>query len=126
MTDKLPVQSVLENVTASEVQDFGFPVLILENALPAEYFNALSSSFPDLSKDPSIVFSESSSRQRWEAQQCLDDASLPDIWRDFISYHASAAFFSDFCRVFGAGMHTIHRSTEHTTKVRKKCCRSMV
>lgn len=103
--DEAPaVHSVLEGVTPDDLQDFGFPVLIRANALPEDYFLALAESYPDYGSLPGSEGRKKNTRYRWEAERCLAYPAMPEIWRRFIAYHSSHAFFDEVRRIFGAAL----------------------
>lgn len=107
------LHSILEGVGPKDLQDPGFPVLIREQALPEAYYEILAENFPALE---AVVDGDSllnNARYRLEAQRCLDDEALPEIWRRFLAYHTSAVFFDDIRRVFGPALTRTHPDLAH-------------
>ena len=102
------LHSILEGVGPEDVQDHGFPVLVRDQALPPAYFEELAESFPSLEAVTEGEALLNNTRYRREALHCLHDESIPELWRNFLAYHTSSAFFTEICQVFGDAMAHTH------------------
>jgi len=91
--------SVLARATRTDVASDPYPHLILEDALPDALCQALIDAYPA----PAVVGAGARSNQRWSmpTTAALASDGVPDIWKRFVDHHASPAFFSEVCDVFG-------------------------
>ncbi len=89
--------------SAAGVADSPFPHLVRTDALPDGLYERLASSFPGLAALLGGRTDVGSNRAvRRTATAALADPALPGLWRDFLAYHTSAAYWHDVVRVFGA------------------------
>lgn len=99
--------SVLQNARASDVQSEPYPHIVVPDALPAALYDELAAAFPppeDLGVDSSV------SNVRWDhsAHQVLANPSLPSIWREFIAFHTSQAFYDEIAEIFGEAVRKLY------------------
>lgn len=84
---------------AGEVEKDPFPHLVLENALPNEYYNALLASRP--TPDEIIRGREVGPNQRIDLPTEYAKRDLWPLWRSFCTVHSSPEFVEKICQVFG-------------------------
>jgi hypothetical protein len=92
--------SLLQRVNSTDIQQFPFPHIILENALPEELHSELRESFPsprELGVDPS----QDNVRWSTKARDLSQLSAVSELWKLFINYHSSHQFWDDVVRVFG-------------------------
>jgi len=95
-----PHLSVLQRARRADVVRDPYPFLILRDAIPAALCRALIEQYPA----PAAVGAGAESNERWslptaDAEQSTD---IPEVWKAFVRYHASPAFFAEVVDVFGA------------------------
>lgn len=94
------VHSVLERAASARRGEAGLPYLVIENALPADYYEVLAACYPKVASfaDPNAV--PSNKAFRLPAVRTQDDPAVPPLWRAFIAHHTSAAFFQELVRLW--------------------------
>jgi len=92
--------SVLSAVDRGRVETAPFPHIVIDNALPKALYDSLSDSFPSMSD---LAIPKAGPNERWSVGARAVGASdkVTAIWRAFIAYHASAAFFDEVLALFG-------------------------
>lgn len=85
---------------------------VVENALPNDYYRELAASFPSLEFIAGPGPLESNRAYRKAAPELLDRKEIPAIWKDFLAYHCSAAFFHEFCDLWGEDVARLHSALE--------------
>ena len=91
----LPI-SILSKADPSMVKMDPFPHIVLIDALPLEYANNLTSSFPK------HLFDSTLNNKRLDIS-AINAVNSPDIsqdWKQFITYHSSKEFFKEVLRLF--------------------------
>lgn len=91
----LPI-SILSKADPSMVKMDPFPHIVLIDALPLEYANNLTSSFPK------HLFDSTLNNKRLDIS-AINVVNSPDIsqdWKQFIAYHSSKEFFKEVLRLF--------------------------
>ena len=91
----LPI-SILSKADPSMVKMDPFPHIVLIDALPLEYANNLTSSFPK------HLFDSTLNNKRLDIS-AINVVNSPDIsqdWKQFITYHSSKEFFKEVLRLF--------------------------
>ncbi|WP_261404580.1 hypothetical protein [Chenggangzhangella methanolivorans] len=76
-----------------------FPHIVLKNALPEALYDELAASFPS-AKALGVDTRQNNKRWNYFAYKVTKNGSLPKIWRDFIAYHASQAFYDEIVDLF--------------------------
>ena len=92
--------SVLRNAQPSDVVVDPYPFLVVNDAIPTDICDALIARYPSLD----ILGKDSNqNNSRWSvpAWDVSQNAAIEGVWKEMVAYHASAAFFDDFVRVFG-------------------------
>lgn len=94
------MHSVLQNSQNGKYNSKPFPYIVIDNALPLDYYNELDKSFPNY--DTIIKNSEYNQNfaYRTSAALSLRNQNLPSIWKDFIQYHTSFNFVTDVYKLF--------------------------
>lgn len=100
--------SVLAQASRARVISDPYPHLILEDALPDALCRALIDCYPP----PEVVVAGPRSNQRWSMPTSAARASdaVPELWKRFVDYHVSPAFFSEVCDVFGGEIARLYPS----------------
>lgn len=91
--------SVLQSARPGDVRTDPYPYVVIRNALPEDLYEELARTFPD----PGMLNGAGgANNKRWNylASQVRADRRIPQLWRDFIAYHSSQAFFDDIAELF--------------------------
>ncbi|WP_020178514.1 hypothetical protein [Methylopila sp. M107] len=91
--------SIIRGATRADVRTDPFPHLVLHNALPEELYAELAASFPD-PKALGVDTRKNNERWNYFAYKVAKNPSLSPLWRDFIAYHASQAFYDELIELF--------------------------
>ena len=104
--------SVLQKAKPSDVSCEPFPHLIIENALPQELATKLTNSFP------TNLFLNIGNNKRADisANDALEMSGVPKVWREFLDFHSSQAFFDQFLNLFRAHLEPAVNESMLTTK----------
>ena len=92
----MSVPSILSKAKSSMVVLKPFPYLVIQDAIPQNFANKLTSQFPldlfDLFQD--------NKRIDINSYQATHNQNISKEWRDFIAYHSSNEFFYEFINIF--------------------------
>lgn len=91
--------SILQRATKADVNSKPFPHLILPNALPEDLYAELAASYPS-PQALGIATVESNARWNYGSRKIRKNKALPKLWRAFIAYHSSQAFFDEIADLF--------------------------
>lgn len=95
--------SVLDRVDRAAVRRAPYPYLVVDDALPAAEFEALSRTYPDARAMPAGRFEKNNHRYNllsdWGAAEFPLEQASPE-WRAFIARHSSADFVRQVFDVF--------------------------
>jgi hypothetical protein len=96
------MQSVLARARESQIIDDPFPHLVLHEALEPGLYRRLAVEFPvaDIILDGRTPVSNSNFR--YTACAVLNDSRISALWREFMRYHVSQAFFQEVRELFEA------------------------
>lgn len=99
--------SVLQKASPEMVELDPYPFIVLPNALPEDLYQALADNYP---KPAEMDISTERNNYRWDyaAHKVRHNDRIPQIWRDFIAYHASQAFFDEIATLFYEGIHRLY------------------
>jgi hypothetical protein len=99
--------SLLQKATKADVRADPYPLLVLDNALPADLYNELAASFP--SRLAMGVFRLGNNR-RWDYphNRARWNLLVPRLWRDFLAYHCSQPFFDEIVELFSGSIGEIY------------------
>ena len=92
--------SVLRRATAARVVTNPYPYIVIDDALPDALCDALIAQYPRLDilgVDPQ----QNNSRWSVPAHDVAQNPAIADVWRDFVAYHASRAFYDEVIDLFG-------------------------
>lgn len=92
--------SILQNVTRADIRRDPFPHVVMPQALDPALYAALADQFPATAR----IAGERPTRNRKFGLNGLDllaQAGLSPLWREFVGYHVSQAFYDEFMAVFG-------------------------
>lgn len=95
--------SVLRNATSANVATDPYPFIVIDDALPDALCDALIAQYPNLDilgVDPL----QNNSRWSVPAHDVAQNASIAQVWRDFVAYHASRAFYDEVVDLLGEHM----------------------
>lgn len=111
-------QSILQNVTSNDLLLDPYPHVVIDDCLPALYFQALAETYP--TNDTILqycrthpfrkfVFADGEARpnDRYDisAFQAIESPEhLSPVWLDFIRYHTSPAFYAEVAALFGTAI----------------------
>lgn len=99
--------SVLQRARRSDVRRDPFPHVIIRDALPDELYRSLAGTFPS-PESLGIHDLENNSRWNYSAGVVRTNDRLPQLWRDFIAYHASGAFYREIAELFFEEVHALY------------------
>jgi hypothetical protein len=99
--------SLFQKLTKDDVIASPFPHIVLNHALPDLLHEQLRHDFPAL-ENLGVNSTLNNHRYSIKAKDLPSAAAIKSIWRDFISYHSSRAFFNDVIRVFGESICSLY------------------
>lgn len=93
--------SLLDNATIKDLYLEPFPHLVIENALPSEYYQEINDNFP-LEYFISLENVDDNNTRKDIMFNDLKDQNikLSKIWRDFINFHSSVEFYHQVLNLF--------------------------
>ena len=94
------MQHLLSNITPNQVKTDPFPHLVVENVMDDKDCLRLIEEYPDfniLSKGKDIG---NNIRFDYRAEDSLQDESVSDFWKEFVSLNTSIEFFEKFIELF--------------------------
>jgi hypothetical protein len=106
------MHSVLARAHESQIVDDPFPHLVIHEALERDYYRRLAAEFPAAQIILGGRTPVSNSNFRYAASAILDDAQISALWRDFVRYHVSQAFFNEVRALFEARIRQLHPGLE--------------
>ena len=113
--------SVLSKVNNAKIVKNPYPYLVIDNALPSNYYNKLNDSFPDYLNIINIKEYKQNFAYRYSASQSLLDNSIPDIWKDFIIYHTSYNFVEEFYKSFEQPINKYYPQSKGRLPTKNNC-----
>ena len=106
------VHSIVERISPSAVRDEPFPHVVVENALPADYYAELEAGYPSLDYVAGPGSLENNTLYLKSAAEVLEDQRVPAVWREFFAYHCSQAFFREVCDFWRTWIERLHPDLE--------------
>ena len=91
--------SVLQRASAKDVRLEPFPHLVIHNALPDDLCDELIATYPSLETLEART-DRNNFRWSYSAHKVEHNSAIPSVWRDFIAYHASPAFYNEIAGLF--------------------------
>ncbi len=91
--------SVLQRATKADVRLDPYPHIVLPDALPEDLYEELAATFPS---PHTLTGAGGENNKRWNylAWRVRRNGAIPKLWRDFIAYHASQAFYDEIAALF--------------------------
>src|SRR5215471_2320448 len=108
------MQCVLGRASASQIVDDPFPHVVVHEALEPDYYRRLADEFPAAEIILDGREPVSNRNFRYTANAVLDDARIGPLWREFMTYHTSRAFFLRVLELFDARIRELHPDLEAT------------
>jgi hypothetical protein len=102
------VHSALARLRPEHIRRNSTAVAIVENALQEPYYQELADSFPSLEFIAGPGPLENNRAYRKATPEVLAQTEVPTIWKDFLAYHCSRAFFDEFCERWGEDIARLH------------------
>lgn len=90
------VHSILAKLDPSQIVYEPFPHLHAENCLDPDYYSELDAAFPSTKR---VVCAEESLNNHayfMSTLEVLSDPQIPEIWRDFFTFHTSTEFLQEY------------------------------
>ena len=109
--------SVLNNKHNIRFVDIPYPYLIIDNALPTKYYEELNQAYPSYDKIIKgdiigDIINDGKYKEnfayRYNASKSLFDNEIPNIWKEFISFHTSFKFVEDFYSIFNSSINKLY------------------
>ncbi|HEY8596253.1 MAG TPA: hypothetical protein VIL84_13505 [Devosiaceae bacterium] len=96
--------SLLQNVRQQDIETEPFPHVVVSDVLPEALYRELAEKLPEPS---ALGVDESRNNSRWDfgAAQVAKSSGAAPLWKEFIRYHASDAFFRDVVGLFFDSIH---------------------
>ncbi|HET6473176.1 MAG TPA: hypothetical protein VFG38_15125 [Pseudomonadales bacterium] len=92
--------SVLRKASADQVVTDPYPFIVIDDALPDALCDALICEYPNLGV-LGVDAQQNNSRWSVPAYEVAQNASIARVWREFVAYHASRAFYDEVIDLFG-------------------------
>jgi len=102
--------SVLQNKKNIKFKFDTFPYIIIDDALPANLYEELSSNFPSNEKIINGNEYKENFAYRYNAYNSLRDKDINNEWKEFINYHTSYNFLEEFYDIFGESIKKIYKA----------------
>ncbi|MGW2644085.1 hypothetical protein ACWC2T_04005 [Streptomyces sp. NPDC001393] len=99
---RIPIQSLLAKATKADIRRDPFPHVVLENPLGDELYQALATTMPTAEHISERIGKPITSNERYNymSELVLRDETLPQVWKDFVTYHSSPEFYAEFLELF--------------------------
>ena len=92
--------SVLRKASADQVVTDPYPFIVIDDALPDALCDALICEYPNL-RVLGVDAQQNNSRWSVPAYEVAQNVSIARVWREFVAYHASRAFYDEVIDLFG-------------------------
>ena len=100
--------SVLSNKKNIKFVENPYPYLIIDDALPWDFYNELKQSFPSNEKIINKNKLQENFAYRYNAIETLNDDEIANVWKDFVNYHTSYNFLNDFYNQFNKSISKLY------------------
>jgi hypothetical protein len=119
--------SILSNASTLDVRTEPYPHIVIKNALDPEIYQQLADEYPD----PAVVLNGREKKDTWydyPACEAISNEVITPLWKEFLEYHTSQAFYQDLINLFGDVIQQVHPSlseryskplAEFTTSIRE-------
>ena len=93
--------NILSNYKSSDVRNFPFPHIVLENAFSNDVYEKLVCSYPIKEiNDANSFKKKSNERIQISSVEMEELESLDEVWKETYKNHTSEEFYFDFVRLF--------------------------
>lgn len=103
------VHSLLADVGRVRRGEDGLPYIVLENALPHDYYAQLEASWPATDVIAGGDELKNNTAYRIAAQQVATNTAIAEVWRAFVAYHSSADFLAEVHALWREQIADLHR-----------------
>ncbi|HEX6967175.1 MAG TPA: hypothetical protein VF166_15400 [Gemmatimonadaceae bacterium] len=104
--------SILGRASKADVVTDPFPHLVTRNALREDLYEQLASEFPNMSVMAGDARPEDAKYYFLGAAQARTRPDVSALWKEFMAYHTSPAFFQEVVALFGNHIRTMHPHLE--------------
>uniref|UniRef100_A0A7S0RC11 Prolyl 4-hydroxylase alpha subunit Fe(2+) 2OG dioxygenase domain-containing protein n=1 Tax=Pyramimonas obovata TaxID=1411642 RepID=A0A7S0RC11_9CHLO len=119
--DDLSRYNILQKVKPSDVVWEPYPYLKVHDVLPADLYNELAEAYPTAQELVNIARGRQSAKMNNNVRYNImamktlrRETKLPQIWKEFVEYHVSDAFYQEIVRVFGGAISNERSDVERT------------
>ncbi len=106
--NKIKYHSVLGNFKNGIYRSKPFPYIVIDDALPIDYYNELDRTFPIYEKFLNEQEMLQNTAYRIPAAQALYRMEIPEIWKYFILYHINYSFVEEFYSIFEQDIYKLY------------------
>ena len=106
------MQSVLAKATKDQVVVDPYPHIVIENALDGELYARLSDSYPSREIFVGSEQQLANTKYSLSGPECLAHDGVSEVWKEFIRYHTSAAFYAEVVALFDEHLHDYYENVE--------------
>lgn len=106
------VVSILNRADRAQIVAEPYPHVIIDGALPADYFAALEESYPSLDLVAGDKAIENNTLYLQSTRAVRDSTEIAKPWREFFAYHSSPAFFAEVRAFWGDWIDQVHPDLE--------------
>jgi hypothetical protein len=99
-------RTLLSGVSSAQLQREPFPHIVVRDALDGALCDALVAQYPPLSRITGRTRWASNQRFSYSASHSLNDAELPDVWRDLVRQHTSQTFLDQVLALLAPAVQT--------------------
>ncbi len=103
------VHSLLETVSKGRRSADGLPYMVLEDALPADYYAQLEASWPATETIAGANDLKNNRPYRIGSTDAIGDTRIAPIWREFVAYHSGSQFLRDVHDLWRSDIERLHR-----------------
>lgn len=105
--------SVLQNKNNIQLRLKPFPYFIIDDALPWDLYDSLNENFPNFDKiiksNVGVKDYQENTAYRLNAAQSLEDQTISEEWKNFITYHTSHKFTDELFEIFEDSIKEIYK-----------------
>lgn len=111
------ITSVLAGVTHDDIRRDPFPHVVIRDALPRDLYDALAESMPTAEYIGERIGKPITSNERYNymSEPILADPAMAQVWKDFVTHHASPAFYRQFLDLFQEDLLAVLPTAEEQT-----------
>lgn len=104
--------SILQRASKALIASEPFPHLVIEDALPRDYYDELEACYPDLDQVARDEDVGSNKHFFLSAGSVIGSPAFPEIWQDFFSFHCSRKFYDEVCDLWDDVVSDLHPGFE--------------